>query len=111
MSDDLFSFAVDGPSAAAAFPRVQSQHLILAALAQIEPDPAWEGCLVYEGESPLDTPPGFSVATLGPGADAVQERLVEAFERLGVRIVQIFEGGPAERTRIARVRGGVWSTA
>jgi hypothetical protein len=109
VSGPTYSFAYHRESANAAFPGIGTQELVLSLLAGIAPEPEWSGCLVFEGDSPLE-PGTVCVATSGPGADALQLRLVEAFERTGITVVAVYEGGPAPRLLLARVTGGVWDS-
>jgi hypothetical protein len=111
MSDPVFSFVFDRQSARNAFKQVGATSFLLATLAQVTPEPPWEGCLVYEGESPLDSTKTACIGLRGPAADVVQQRLVEVMERLGVRILELYDGGPEVRERIAQVRDGRWASA
>jgi hypothetical protein len=111
MSDaPLFSFAFDRAAAWGQFLQVSARDVVLAVLARVPPAPEWEGCLVYEGPSPVELLGTVCVGILGPAADAAQEVLVASFEGLGIPVPAIWEGGPAPRDRIAVVRNGVWST-
>ena len=103
-----FSFVFDRQSADTAFHGIGAQQLTLSILAGIPPEAAWEECLVYLGPSPIDGAT-VCVATRGPGADALQLRLVEAYERQAVRILEVYEGGPEIATPVAIARGGRWS--
>ena len=111
MSETVSSLVFDRQSARDAFTQIGATSFLLATLAQVTPEPAWEGCLVYEGESPLDGVTTACIGLRGPGADVVQQRLVEVMERLGVRILQLYEGGPEVREPVARVREGRWASA
>lgn len=104
----LFSFVYDRGSAALAFPQTDTDHLVLAVLAGLPPEPGWEGCEVYEGPSPLDPESTVCIGIRGLAADIVQERLVEAFERFGVDVRQVYDGGPLVRRKIARAAQGGW---
>ena len=110
MNDPVYSLIFDRQSARDAFKQIGTTALLLATLAQVTPEPAWEGCLVYEGESPLDGVKTACIGLRGPGADVVQQRLVEAMERIGVRILELYEGGPDVREPIARAREGRWAS-
>jgi hypothetical protein len=108
MSEITFSFVYDRQSADTAFHGIAPRELALSVLAGLPPQPGWEGCLVYQGESPLE---GATVClvTRGPGADQVQLWILEAFERQGVRILGVYEGGPEVGQTIAAARDGRWS--
>jgi hypothetical protein len=93
------------------FRKVGKREIVLAILATLPPEPHWDGCLVYEGETPLEDVRTVCVGTRGPAADEVQERLVEGFEKLGVRVLQVYEGGPEVRESIAKASEGKWVTA
>jgi hypothetical protein len=108
MADPLYSFVYDAQAAAQAFPGRAGRDLVLALLAGMRVKPDWEGCAVFEGESPLEEP-GVCIATRGPGADQVQQGLIEALERQGIGVLQVYEGGPEQRELYATVRGGIWS--
>ncbi len=84
-----------------------ASKLVLSLLAGLVPDAEWEGCLVYEGESPLD-PGTVCIGTTGPGSDLLQLRILSAFERQGIGAVEVFEGGPEVRLPIARIADGQW---
>lgn len=107
MGDATYSFAFDQQAVVAAFRGVAPRELTLALVAAMTPDPAWEGCQVGLGESPLG-PGTVCITTLGPFAGELQLRLVESFERHGVPILQVYEGGPEAFTVLATVRGGSW---
>ncbi len=108
MENALFSFVYDGKVALEVFPRTTPRNLLLALLATMSPDSAWEGCVVFKGETPLD-PHTVCIGTKGPGADKVQQRLVEAMEARGVTVLEVYEGGPEELEKIAVVSNGKWS--
>lgn len=108
-SEPIFSFVYDRTTADAAFHGIGIRELVLSLIAGITPDPGCEGCTIYEGESPLEAGT-VCIGTSGPGADAIQLRLLEAFEKQGVRIVSVYEGGPEPRTKIAQAQGEVWIT-
>jgi len=108
MTDPTFSFVCDRASADAAFHGVAARELVLSMLAGISPRPEWEGCLVYQGQSPLEGAT-VCIVTRGPGADDVQLRILEAFERQGVALLEVYEGGPSDGQNIATARGGRWS--
>lgn len=104
----VYSFVFDRVAAKKAFAGVDTRTLCLALLAGITPPDGWDGCEVFEGESPVDPAETGCVATQGPGADAAQQALVEAFERVGVPVGQLYEGGPSARQEVARALGGRW---
>lgn len=108
MSDSLYSFVFDAQAASQAFPGRAKRDLVLALLAGLRPTPAWEGCTVFEGDSPLGDQT-VCIATRGPGADQVQQGLIEALERQCIDVLQVYEGGPEQRELYATVRAGVWS--
>lgn len=107
MIKTTFSFVYDRGSADAAFHGIAADRLVLSLLAGIPAEPAWEGCAMAIGHSPLaaDT---VCVVTTGPGAGELQLRLVEAFERQGVDVVAVYEGGPAGGTPLATANAGRW---
>jgi hypothetical protein len=109
MTDTTYSFVYDRPSADAAFHGIAARELALSILAGLPPEPGWEGCLVYQGASPLEGAT-VCIATRGPGADALQLRLIEALERQNVWVLQVYEGGPEITQAIAVARDQVWST-
>ena len=41
---------------------------------------------------------------------AVQERVVEVFEKTGIPVPAIYEGGPEPQLELARVADGTWSS-
>ena len=108
MSDSTYSFVFHRQMAGEVFKKVGKRDLALALLASIPPESEWEGCLVYEGESPLGDVKTVCIGTRGPSADVVQERLVEEFEKFGVPVIQVYEGGPEIREPIARAENGKW---
>ncbi len=108
MSDDTYSFVYDRPSANAAFKQIGKREVALAILATITPEPSWEGCLVYEGPTPLEEVATVCIGTRGPGADQVQEKLITAFEKAGVTVLEVYEGGPEVREPLGRAQGQQW---
>jgi hypothetical protein len=50
--------------------------------------------------------PGSLQATRSPGADEVQLRLLEGLEKNGIRILEVYEGGPEAGQAIAAARDG-----
>jgi hypothetical protein len=109
MSDTTYSFVYDRASADAAFHGIATRELVLSMLAGIPPEPTWEGSLVYSAPSPVEGPT-VCLGTRGPGADELQLRLIEALERTGVRVLEVYEGGPDVDQPIAVARGSRWST-
>lgn len=110
MSEPTYSFVFDRQVGGDVFKKVGKTEMVLAILATITPEPDWGGCLVYEGETPLDQVKTVCVGTQGPHADVVQEKLIEGFEKFGVPILQVYEGGPEVRERIAKAEGDRWVT-
>ena len=110
MSEETYSFVFDRQAANEAFKQVGKQELMLAILATVMPEAQWEGCLVYEGETPLEEVRTVCIGIQGSAADKVQERLVEAFEKQRIPVLQVYEGGPEVRDRIAVVSGQKWVT-
>jgi hypothetical protein len=108
MSEDTFSFTFDLRSAQEAFRQVDTRRMILAVLATLAPEPGWEGCRIYTGATPEDPDRTGCIATSGPGAEELQRRLVESFERLGVTVLKLYEGGPEATDAIASVSKGKW---
>jgi hypothetical protein len=108
MLDATYSFVYDRASADAAFHGIAPRELALSLLAGRPPPPAGEGCLIYQGPSPLASAT-VCLATRGPGADEVQLRLLEAFERQGLPVLEVYEGGPEPSQTIAVARNGRWS--
>ena len=108
MSHTRFSFVIDHAAAVQAFRQTDVKRLLLAVLAGVPPEAAWTGCLLYEGESPIAEGKTVCIGAEGPGAEQVQRRVVEACERLGITVLEIYEGGPESRTAIARASVGRW---
>jgi hypothetical protein len=108
MSDATYSFVYDRASADRAFHGIAPRELTLSILAGMQPLARWEGCSVYRGPSPLEAGT-VCIGTGGPGADEVQLRLIEGFERQAVRVMEVYEGGPEATETIAVVRAGRWS--
>jgi hypothetical protein len=111
MSEDTFSFTFDLQSARDAFRQVDTRRMILAVTAALAPQPGWEGCRIYTGPTPEDPGRTGCIATCGPGAEELQRRLVESFERLGVTVLKLYEGGPEATDAIARVSEGKWASS
>jgi hypothetical protein len=110
MSDEIYSIVYDRAAAAEVFQEIGSQGLVLAILARIQPQPEWEGCLIYKGAAPDDSARMVCIGMKGPSAMAVQEKIVESFEASGIPVPSIYEGGPEPQQELARVTDGVWST-
>jgi hypothetical protein len=110
MSEPTYSFVFDRQKSNEAFKQVGKRELMLAILATVTPEPSWEGCLVYEGETPMEEVRTVCIGIQGPAAAEVQERLVMAFEKQNVPVLQVYEGGPEIRERFAVVSDGKWST-
>ena len=110
MSETTYSFVFDRHVGGDVFKKVGKTEVVLAILATITPEPDWEGCLVYEGPTPLDQVKTVCIGTEGPNAEAVQVKLIEGFEKFGVPILEVYEGGPEVRERIAKASGGKWVT-
>jgi len=106
----VFSFLIDRSTAERVFQEVSVRDMVMAVLATVPPMPAWNGCLVYEGPSPETESNTACIGTAGGASDDVQGVLVEAFERLGVTVTKVYEGGPDLAEAIARVRDGEWTT-
>lgn len=109
--DDTFSFVIDLDAAQRVFLDVGAEAITLAVLAGIPVETRWQGCLVYEGESPVEEGRTACIATRGPGADSLQERLVAAFEGFGIPVLSVYEGGPEVRRSLARAEGERWTSA
>ncbi len=92
-----------------AFPGVPMRNIVLALLATLTPEPHWDGCLVYEGASPEGESRTVCIGIQGAAADEIQERLNEGFERVGIVVLKLFEGGPEPTEVVAQARPGRWS--
>ena len=110
MSEETYSFVFDRQAANEVFKQIGKRELVLAVLATLVPEAHWNGCLVYEGETPLEEVKTVCIGIQGPAADEVQERLIEKFETAGVPILQVYEGGPEVREPMARAEEGKWKT-
>ena len=108
MPETTYSFVYDRSSADREFRCIVPRALILAILAGIPPQSSWDGCLVYSGTSPIEGSDTVCIGTTGPAADTVQERIIEALERQGIRILQVYEGGPEVAEALARASAGKW---
>lgn len=107
MTAPTYSFVYDRATTDIAFPGVDARDLVLSLLAAFTPELEWDGCLVYEGESPLGAGT-VCIGTSGPGADLLQLRLLAALENQGVGAIEVFEGGPDATSPIARAEKGEW---
>lgn len=107
MTDPTYSFVFDRALTDTAFPGIEVRNLVLSLLAAFTPELEWDGCLVYEGESPLGAG-SACIGTTGPGADLLQLRLLAAFENQGVGALEVFEGGPEVTSPIASAKSGQW---
>ena len=110
MSESVYSFVFDKLRADKEIAAVPLHDLVLALLARLPPDEHWAGCEVFTGDTPLDPAQTRCIATRGPGADEVQERLVEIMEGLNIPVLAVYEGGPEEREVIARADPPIWSS-
>lgn len=117
MPESSYSFVYNRLSAIKALRQSDPARLVLAVLATLQPPESWAGCLVYRGESPIGEPATvgppetYCIGTRGPGAAEVQERIIEALERFGVEVVQVYEGGPEVQQPLARASAGRWVEA
>jgi hypothetical protein len=109
MFDSTYSLVFDRKSAARAFKQVGAREIMLAVLAGIPPEAAWDGCLVYVGEPTVEQAGQACIGIRGPAADTVQQRLVEGLEKIGIKIIELYEGGPEPSEPIATASGGKWS--
>ncbi len=75
-----------------------------------QPEPEWEGCLVYKGAAPDDSARMVCIGMSGPSAIKVQEKLVETFEATGIPVPTIYEGGPEPQLELAKVTNGKWAS-
>jgi hypothetical protein len=108
MENETYCFLYDRRQAAQVFKRIDDRKLVLAILAINPPDPGWDGCVVFRGDAGQGEDL-VCIATRGPAARAAQERLIEGFERHGIVVQQVFEGGPEqEEQTYAHAAGGVW---
>ena len=111
MSESVYSFVFDKLRADKELAAVPLHDLALALLARQPPEDHWAGCEVFLGDTPLDPVRTRCIATRGPGAAEVQERLVEIMENLNIPVLAVYEGGPEEREIIARAEPPTWSRA
>ena len=65
------------------------------------------------GERMVDEDRPFDVTARhgGPGADTVQERLVDGLERLGIVVFAVYDGGPEPLRTIGAASDGKWMTS
>ena len=108
MSDPVFSIVFNKRQADKELTPLAVDRMVLALLARQPPEAEWDGCLVFEGQTPDDPATTRCVGISGPCADKVQERLVETMEGLNIPIVGVYDGGPEVRIEIARVKDGTW---
>jgi len=111
MTENVYSLVFDRQEALKSYPQTGKYDLVLGILASIPPKAGWEGCVVYEGVSPLEESRTVCIGIRGDNADKVQESLVEAFEQKGVPVLQVYEGGPDVRELVAKVEDETWVTA
>jgi len=107
MAENTYSFVYDSVSAAEAFKGIGPRELVLAALAASAPHEDWGGCLVYRGESPSGDS-SVCIGISGTGADKAQLLLVDHFERQGIVVLQVYEGGPGVVEPIALAECERW---
>lgn len=107
MTESTYSFVFDRTTADTVFPGISASNLVLSLLAGLTPEMGWEGCLVFEGESPFGTGT-VCIGTSGPCADSLQLYLLAALERHGIGAIEVFEGGPEVRSPIAAAGNGQW---
>jgi len=110
MNDTTYSFVYDRAEAAKVFQEIGTQGLLLAILAGIPVEEGWEACLVYQGLAPENADRMNCIGMTGPGAMQVQEKIVEAFEKSGIPVPAIYEGGPEPQLELARASGGMWAS-
>jgi hypothetical protein len=116
MESPTTSFVYDRRSAVKALRQGDPERLVPALLAGVTPEPSWDGTLVFHGPSPLSEPGAtglpdtICVGVEGPAADELQRVLVESAEQHGIRVLELYEGGPEERTPIVRALAGRWVT-
>lgn len=108
--ESTYSFVYDRAEAAQVFQEIGTQGLVLAILARIQPEPEWEGCVVYKGAAPEDSARMVCIGMTGPSAIEVQEKIVETFEATGIPVPTIYEGGPEPQIELAKVTNGKWAT-
>jgi hypothetical protein len=109
MAYPVFSIVFDKRQADKELTPLSVDRMLMALLVRRPPEPTWEGCLVFEGETPDDPATTKCIGTTGPGSDQVQERLVEALEGFNIRVLGVYEGGPEVRLKIATVKDGSWN--
>jgi hypothetical protein len=108
--ESTYSFVYDRAEAARVFQEIGTRGLVLAILARLPPEPGWEGCVVYRGAAPDDSPRMVCIGMTGPSAIEVQQRIVETFEATGIPVPTIYEGGPEPQLELAKVTNGKWTT-
>jgi hypothetical protein len=107
--EENYSFVFDRRVAGQVFKDVGTREIVIAILAAAAPKADWNGCVVYEGESPLSQVETACIGTRGRSADEVQQWLVERLEEFGIPVLQLYEGGPEITQVLARASGGTWS--
>ncbi len=107
-AESLFSFVFDRRAAGRVLTPLPVRDLVMALLVRRAPEASWEGTEVYTGDSPLDPQTTCCLATRGQAAEAVQLRLLETMEELGIPVLEVYEGGPAPTELLAVVRDGRW---
>jgi hypothetical protein len=110
VSESVYSFVFDKLRADAEISAVPLRALVLALLARLPFFNDTATTEIYTGDTPLDPGETRCVAMRGPGADEVQERLVEILEDLNVPVLSVYEGGPEERELIARATPPTWTS-
>jgi hypothetical protein len=111
MTDSVYSFTFFRKDIFKVFKRIREQELVLAIVSGIKPRQDWEGCIIYAGQGPLDDDATVCIGTRGPCADEVQQVLVEELERLGIGVLQVYEGGPEIDTLFVRATSTGWESA
>jgi len=107
MSNSVGGVTFSEAEALRVFKGITGDRVLLAVLAGVQPEPAWEGCTIRVGAA---APDQIQVDVEGQAADAVLPRLVETLERMGIstRAARTrLEGG----SPLARVSGGRWQSA
>ena len=107
MNEPLYSFVFDLIEARKSF-LVSTDHMVLALLASVEPAAEWDGCEVFIGDSPGDPLRTACVAVRGASADRVQVAIIEAFERVGIPVLDVYDGAPDAKKVLAKAKDGRW---
>lgn len=87
------------------FPGSAPERVLVAALAGLPPDPAWEGAEVSLAHAEQT----LHLALSGPGAGELSPRLQQRLEQLGLEATPCAEPGARDATPLVRVLGGRWS--